>query len=609
MSELQFPKNPIVGQEYDFAPYKYYWDGTKWKTKGIGYNPVNDLREEVLSKLDITNTYAVEALRRSYAEAGYEVVVGSFGAGGVLESSTDVLLNEDDGKGYVWTGAFPKVVAAGTNPAAIAGFVMRGDAGLRVELAEDRGASLSGYYGDTVESALDKRSLAFKSLADLKTASRIVTGYPAIIVSQSSSNNFGADSYVIKSAANYGATPDGYLDHQLNDGRVAVRMDNIVYADQLGIRPGDLTQNLRDGILAAFAKGKDVLIKPNHSFALQGLTIPSGRQLLGMGSSRLVPLSNSEPMIIQQGERSLVRGIRFDVNGLSGASLDFCPIRVESAAYSAVEFCEFYGSFGTHLNLQNAYHFDVHRNRHVGSTTYQLYMTLGTSIDIWRNYYESPSDSCTDVIFGLNSPSVWIHKNYIAGDYAAPMKANGITLYNPLPGSPPTFTPWIGYNDIDSIQGHGIKVDGYFHAKVQKNWVSACRVVLGQTRRGTANIILRNSNGSATDQNSCYAGNDGIRVEQSQWCTLNGDLCEHNENAGVYIPDGFSKYNTITGLRSGNLTGLPPEGFMQKYGILIDVDAVAAKTIVSSSVLFGNTVLNIAWPTLAPIQAANITTE
>ena len=26
MSELQFPKDPIVGQEYDFAPYKYYWD-------------------------------------------------------------------------------------------------------------------------------------------------------------------------------------------------------------------------------------------------------------------------------------------------------------------------------------------------------------------------------------------------------------------------------------------------------------------------------------------------------------------------------------------------------------------------------------------------------
>ena len=47
MSELQFPKDPIVGQEYDFPPYKYYWDGIKWKTKGISYIPLNDLRAEL----------------------------------------------------------------------------------------------------------------------------------------------------------------------------------------------------------------------------------------------------------------------------------------------------------------------------------------------------------------------------------------------------------------------------------------------------------------------------------------------------------------------------------------------------------------------------------
>lgn len=47
MSKLQFPKNPAVGQQYDFPPYRYYWDGIKWKTMGIGYNPVNDLRDEL----------------------------------------------------------------------------------------------------------------------------------------------------------------------------------------------------------------------------------------------------------------------------------------------------------------------------------------------------------------------------------------------------------------------------------------------------------------------------------------------------------------------------------------------------------------------------------
>ena len=51
MSALQFPKDPIVGQEYDFPPYKYYWDGIKWKTKGISYIPLNDLRTELSALL------------------------------------------------------------------------------------------------------------------------------------------------------------------------------------------------------------------------------------------------------------------------------------------------------------------------------------------------------------------------------------------------------------------------------------------------------------------------------------------------------------------------------------------------------------------------------
>lgn len=148
MATLNFPQDPMIGDLYEFASYTYKWDGEKWKTIGTGSNPTNELRKEVFPKLDITNTYAVEALRRSYVEAGYEVVVGSFGTGGVLKSNTDILLNEDDGKGYVWTGTFPKVVAPGTDPAAISGFVMRSDAGLRNELSGESGGDLV-YVGES----------------------------------------------------------------------------------------------------------------------------------------------------------------------------------------------------------------------------------------------------------------------------------------------------------------------------------------------------------------------------------------------------------------------------------------------------------------------------
>ena len=135
MTTLQFPANPVLNQEYDYPPYKYYWDGVKWKTKGIGYNPVNDLRDEVLPT-------AHEAIRRSYAEAGLNLVDGSFEEGGTLASSSDVLLHKASGIAY--SGPIGSV-AAGTDPTAVgSGYVPRTDVALRSELSDVDGANLIG---------------------------------------------------------------------------------------------------------------------------------------------------------------------------------------------------------------------------------------------------------------------------------------------------------------------------------------------------------------------------------------------------------------------------------------------------------------------------------
>ena len=125
MSELQFPKDPTVGQEYDFAPYKYYWDGAKWKTKGVGYNPVNDLQDELEPRISNNEAKVFEALRRSYAAAGLNLVERSFEEGGVLTSITDVMITAS-GAGYSWGGPeFPHNVSKGTAPALTPGFVRR----------------------------------------------------------------------------------------------------------------------------------------------------------------------------------------------------------------------------------------------------------------------------------------------------------------------------------------------------------------------------------------------------------------------------------------------------------------------------------------------------
>lgn len=62
-----------------------------------------------------------EALRRSYAEAGYFLADGSFEVGGALAKATDVLLYEAEGKAYSWGGALPKIVPAGSTPTSTGG--------------------------------------------------------------------------------------------------------------------------------------------------------------------------------------------------------------------------------------------------------------------------------------------------------------------------------------------------------------------------------------------------------------------------------------------------------------------------------------------------------
>lgn len=57
-----------------------------------------------------------ESLRRTYADAGFNLVAGSFDKGGTVTTSADVLLYEVDGKAYSWGGSLPYSVPAGSTP-------------------------------------------------------------------------------------------------------------------------------------------------------------------------------------------------------------------------------------------------------------------------------------------------------------------------------------------------------------------------------------------------------------------------------------------------------------------------------------------------------------
>lgn len=113
--------------------------------------PMNSQAQALEARTKLLKNYSREALRRSYADAGLNLVDGSFEEGGVLTSTTDVMITAS-GSGYSWTGTYPvggHEVAPGTDPAAVgSGYTPRTNVALREQLAAIDGAGLIGVCPD-----------------------------------------------------------------------------------------------------------------------------------------------------------------------------------------------------------------------------------------------------------------------------------------------------------------------------------------------------------------------------------------------------------------------------------------------------------------------------
>ena len=115
---------------------EYGWSGSFPKVVPAASTPASTGGISVgawISRLDPELRIQVrEALIRSYVEAGYNLVPGSFEAGGTLVNANDVLLHEASGKAFSGPAG---TVAAGTDPAS-GGFVDRGVLGVAFSSAE-----------------------------------------------------------------------------------------------------------------------------------------------------------------------------------------------------------------------------------------------------------------------------------------------------------------------------------------------------------------------------------------------------------------------------------------------------------------------------------------
>ena len=156
------PTQPKVGAEWyctlDGRTYVWYVDDDSGQW--VESSPQSTIETDPsIAHTVVTNTANIFALwKRSAAEAGLNLVAGSFEEGGVLTSSTDVLLHKESKSIYAWSGSFPvggKVVAAGSTPTplGVGGWIDRGDVTLRnqinTDFPEDFGAAGDSITDDT----------------------------------------------------------------------------------------------------------------------------------------------------------------------------------------------------------------------------------------------------------------------------------------------------------------------------------------------------------------------------------------------------------------------------------------------------------------------------
>lgn len=64
---------------------------------------------------------AMESLRRTYSEVGYDLLTATFDTGTTIHSHTDVLIDSSTYSVYRWDGALPKVVPPNSTPASTGG--------------------------------------------------------------------------------------------------------------------------------------------------------------------------------------------------------------------------------------------------------------------------------------------------------------------------------------------------------------------------------------------------------------------------------------------------------------------------------------------------------
>lgn len=269
--------------DYDKAVYNpapngddnwYAWGGAMPKTIPANSTPQTTGgfgKDAWLPKTDnVLRLLSLEALRRSYSEAGYPFVIGSFEKGGSVVTANQSLLFETDGKGYSWAGSLPKTVPEGSTPQTTGGI----GAGVWVDKSHENGANVA----------------SFSTVADMKAGVGPITpqmldarDHQAITNRYYSDSPLGGAHYRLTTIAraqaeNPGWVPDGLGSHYLFGGVMYVAVISITPTmtfTQFGAKKGGAKILTASGDAMSVATIESIKIDANGIYSFDSAALKS----------------------------------------------------------------------------------------------------------------------------------------------------------------------------------------------------------------------------------------------------------------------------------------------------------------------------------------------
>lgn len=251
---------------------------------------LNSTDDTYQDRLGNTVPTAAGAIKR----LGPVVTAWTFTTGGTLNYPNEAALNPTDGNYYGWTGAFPKVVAPGTDPTVVAGYVPRTDVLLRDEISE---------------------LISVSSKADLEAITSTIVG--AIIIV---SSGYGVDHVRQLSAASDGST--GILTAGGLYANLIVTEPGVLYASQLFIASGSDQTTLFNTKLLPFIAANgikkivldtgDVHVNATLDYAYGAITFSGNGELLTNSLDNMLQRVGSEKTKVKQYHGAINQGAIFN---------------------------------------------------------------------------------------------------------------------------------------------------------------------------------------------------------------------------------------------------------------------------------------------------------